>query len=135
LVSGSPSGWPLAHQESIAYSSAVHLLFIFKTKRKAQPRKGSNLGTWNGRGEQGGGYPMPGPISQSDMGAIFAVTDAMDIHREEVVVPLGRKDPGSVRKMGNQVQITLPASLSTAEWAATLRSELEKLGYEAEEDE
>jgi hypothetical protein len=69
------------------------------------------------------------------MEAIFAVTDTMGIHREEVVVPLGRKDPGSVRKLGNQVQITLPASLPTGEWAATLRSELEKLGYEIEEED
>jgi hypothetical protein len=78
---------------------------------------------------------MPGPISQSDMEAIFAVTDAMGIHREAVVVPLGRKDPGSVRPLGQQVQITLPASVPTAAWADTLREELEKLGYQGEEEE
>jgi hypothetical protein len=77
---------------------------------------------------------MPGPISQSDMEAIFAVTDPMGIHREEVVVPLGRKDPGAVRKLGNQVQITLPASVPAGDWAVTLRSELEKLGFEVEEE-
>jgi hypothetical protein len=77
---------------------------------------------------------MPGPISQSDMEAIFAVTDTMGIHREEVVVPLGRKDPGSVRKLGNEVQITLPATVPAADWTDTLRSELEKLGYEVEEE-
>ena len=77
---------------------------------------------------------MPGPISQSDMEAVFAITDVMGIHREEVVVPLGRKDPGSVRKLGNQVQITLPASIPAAEWAETLRAELETLGYEGEEE-
>ena len=77
---------------------------------------------------------MPGPISQSDMEAIFAVTDAMGIHREAVVVPLGRKDPGAVRRLGQQVQITLPASIPTADWAPTLQAELEKLGYQAEEE-
>jgi hypothetical protein len=76
---------------------------------------------------------MPGPISQSDMEAIFAVTDAMGIHREAVVVPLGRKDPGAVRKLGQQVQITLPASVPAADWVATLRAELEALGYQGEE--
>jgi hypothetical protein len=75
---------------------------------------------------------MAGPISQSDMEAIFAVTDAMGIHREAVVVPLGRKDPGAVRRLGQQIQITLPASISAATWAGTLRGELEKLGYEME---
>jgi hypothetical protein len=76
---------------------------------------------------------MPGPITQSDMEAIFAVTDAMGIHREAVVVPLGRRDPGAVRRLGQQVQITLPASTPTAEWAATMQAELEKLGYEVDE--
>lgn len=76
---------------------------------------------------------MPGPISQSDMEAIFAVTDALGIHREAVVVPLGRKDPGSVRRLGQQIQITLPASTPTAEWVETLRAELEKLGYQGDE--
>jgi hypothetical protein len=75
---------------------------------------------------------MPGPISQADMETIFAVTDAMGIDREAIVVPLGRKDPGSVRRLGPQIQITLPASTSAAEWTDTLRSELEKLGYQAE---
>ncbi len=77
---------------------------------------------------------MPGPISQADMEAIFAVTDAMGIHREAVVVPLGRKDPGAVRRVGQQVQITVPASTDVADWADTLRAELEKLGYEVEEE-
>ncbi len=72
---------------------------------------------------------MPGPISQADMEAIFAVTDAMGIDREAVVVPLGRKDPGSVRRLGPQIQITLPASIPAAAWTDTLKAELEKLGY------
>ena len=71
---------------------------------------------------------MAGPITQADMEAIFAVTDGMGIDREAVEVPLGRKDPGSVRRLGQQVQITMPASLPAAEWTETLRSELEKLG-------
>jgi hypothetical protein len=75
---------------------------------------------------------MPGPISQADMEAVFAVTDALGIDREAVVVPLGRKDSGAVRRLGPQVQITLPASIATAEWADTLKGELERLGYSAE---
>ena len=64
---------------------------------------------------------------------IVELADAMGIHREAVVVPLGRKDPGSVRPLGQQVQITLPDSVSAEEWSETLRAELEKLGYEMEE--
>ncbi len=72
---------------------------------------------------------MPGPISQADMEAIFAVTDPLGIDREAVVVPLGRKDPGAIRRLGQQIQITLPASIPAAEWTDTLKAELEKLGY------
>jgi hypothetical protein len=73
---------------------------------------------------------MPTPISQLDMEAIFGVTDALGISREAITVPLGRKDPGSVRRMGgDQIQIVLPASTETADWLPTLRAELEKLGY------
>ena len=72
---------------------------------------------------------MPGPISQADMEAIFAVIDPLGIDREAVVVPLGRKDPGAVRRLGQQIQITLPASIPAAEWTDTLKAELEKLGY------
>lgn len=73
---------------------------------------------------------MPGPISQADMEAIFAVTDALGIDREAIVVPLGRKDPGAVRRQGAQIQITLPASTPAAAWSETLRGELAKLGYQ-----
>jgi hypothetical protein len=78
---------------------------------------------------------MAGPISQADMEAIFSVTDTMGIHREEVVVPLGRKDPGAVRQLGQQVQITLPVSVPAADWTETLQAELEKLGYQVQEEE
>jgi hypothetical protein len=73
---------------------------------------------------------MPTTISQQDMEAIFGVTDALGISREAITVPLGRKDPGAVRRMdGDQIQIVLPASTETADWLPTLRAELEKLGY------
>jgi hypothetical protein len=72
---------------------------------------------------------MPGPISQADMEAVFAVTDALGIDREAIVVPLDRKDPGAVRRLGRQIQITLPASIPAAVWADALKAELEGLGY------
>ena len=75
---------------------------------------------------------MPIPISQSEMEAVFAVTDQLGIHRESITVQLGKRDPGSVRSAGgNQVQITLPECTPAAEWCETvLRGELAALGYE-----
>ena len=75
---------------------------------------------------------MPTPISQSDMEAVFAITDQLGIHRESVTVQLGKRDPGSVASAaGNQVQITLPECTPAAEWCETvLRRELAALGYD-----
>lgn len=75
---------------------------------------------------------MPTPITQSDMEALFAVTDDLGIHRESITVPLGKRDPGDVRRLGpNQLQITLPESIPAAEWCgSTLKAELADLGYE-----
>ena len=39
---------------------------------------------------------------------------------------------GSVRRLGSQVQITLPASIEPGAWTQTLQGELEKLGYREE---
>jgi hypothetical protein len=68
-----------------------------------------------------------------EMDAIFAVTDALGIHREAITVPLRRKDPGEVQaKSGGQLQIVVPESVEIEAWIPTLRAELEKLGYRAD---
>ncbi len=75
---------------------------------------------------------MPTPIAQSDMEALFLVTDDLGIHREAVTVPLGKRDPGGVKRLApNMLQITLPETTPVAEWCeCILREELAKLGYE-----
>lgn len=69
-------------------------------------------------------------ITMDDMAVVFSVTDDYGIHRESVSVELAREDPGEV-SVGNQgrVEITLPASRTPADFAATIRSELEARGY------
>jgi hypothetical protein len=75
---------------------------------------------------------MPTPITQSDMDAVFAVTDELGIHRESITVPLARRNPGGVEELGGgQLRITLPESRDAASWAAgEMRAFLERLGYE-----
>ncbi len=74
---------------------------------------------------------MPIPVRQEDMEAVFAVTDALGIHRESITVPLGRVDPGGVRNLGGgQLRIQLPETANPQEWSqTTLKAELDKLGY------
>jgi hypothetical protein len=74
---------------------------------------------------------MPTPVQQSEMEAVFQVTDDLGIDRESITVPLAKRDPGGVKDLGGgQLQITLPESTPAGEWAATLRQELAVLGYE-----
>ena len=77
---------------------------------------------------------VEGIIGMEDMGLIFEVTDAMGIDRESISVPLGKEDPGAVSLLSNgEIEIVVPESVPTEEWVATLRVELEKLGFEVEE--
>ena len=68
-------------------------------------------------------------ITMEDMAVVFSVTDDFGIHRESVSVELAREDPGEVSVSGGKVEITLPASQSPADFASTIRSDLEARGY------
>lgn len=69
-------------------------------------------------------------ITMDDMAEVFAVTDDFGIHRESVSVELAREDPGgvTVTERGT-VEITLPISQAPADFASTIRTELESHGY------
>jgi hypothetical protein len=74
-------------------------------------------------------------IGMYDMGLIFQVTDAMGIDRESISVPLGKEDPGTVRKLpAGDVEIVVPESVPLEDWLPTLQAELEKLGFEMDEE-
>ncbi len=69
-------------------------------------------------------------ISMEDMSAVFGVTDDMGIHRESVRVELTKEDPGSIeRGDGGLIEITLPSSTPTGQFAEKLRGRLEQMGY------
>ena len=70
------------------------------------------------------------------MGLIFQVTDAMGIDRESISVPLGKEDPGAVRKLPTgEVEIVVPESVPLEDWLPTLQAGLEEMGYEMEEEQ
>ena len=75
-------------------------------------------------------------IGMHDMGLIFQVTDAMGIDRESISVPLGKEDPGAVKRLPTgEVEIVVPKSLLLVDWLATLQLELEKLGFDVEDSQ
>lgn len=73
-------------------------------------------------------------IGMHDMGLIFQVTDSMGIDRESISVPLGKEDPGEVRRLPTgEIEIVVPKSLPLEDWLTTLNLELGKLGFEVED--
>ena len=60
-------------------------------------------------------------VTMKEIEAIFAVTDAMGIHRESIVIPLGPTRPGRVRRTpAGKLEITVDAEQPLDEWVTTL---------------
>lgn len=57
---------------------------------------------------------------------IFTVLDRRGISREAVVIPLTKRDPGSVRLLPNEkLEITVPESQTVASWLPDLEQHLD----------
>jgi hypothetical protein len=60
-------------------------------------------------------------VTMKEIDAIFAVTDALGIHREMLVIPLGPATPGKVRKRpSGKLEITVDADRPIDEWVKEL---------------
>ena len=68
-------------------------------------------------------------VTMKEIDAIFAVTDALGIHREMLVIPLGPAAPGRVRRLPNgKLEITVEAARPLAEWLGELPSLIKAAG-------
>ena len=62
-------------------------------------------------------------VTMKEIDAIFAVTDALGLHRESLVIPLGPATPGRVRRLPNgKLEIVVDAVRPLDEWLAELPS-------------
>ncbi|HXG14609.1 MAG TPA: hypothetical protein VNK50_00065 [Calidithermus sp.] len=60
-------------------------------------------------------------VTIREIDAVLAVTDALGIHRESVVIPLGPASPGRVRRLPNgKLEITVDADRPLEEWLREL---------------
>ena len=60
-------------------------------------------------------------VTMKEIDAIFAVTDALGIHREQLTIPLGPESPGRVRKLPNgKIEIVVEAERPFDEWVKEL---------------
>jgi len=60
-------------------------------------------------------------VTLKEIDAIFAVTDALGIHREMLVIPLGPASPGRVRRLpSGKLEIVVEARRPIEEWVKEL---------------
>ncbi|MBI3826515.1 MAG: hypothetical protein HY294_11010 [Candidatus Rokubacteria bacterium] len=60
-------------------------------------------------------------VTMMEIDAIFAVTDALGIHREMLVIPLGPASPGRVRKLSSgKLEIVVEAARPLDQWLGEL---------------
>ena len=68
-------------------------------------------------------------VTMREIDAIFAITDALGIHREALVIPLGPATPGRVRRLPNgKLEITVDATRPLDEWLQDLPSLIKAAG-------
>ena len=60
-------------------------------------------------------------VTMKEIDAIFAVTDGLGIHREQLVITLGPASPGRVRRLpSGKLEITVDALCPIEEWVKEL---------------
>ncbi len=60
-------------------------------------------------------------VTMKEIDAIFAVTDALGIHRERLVIPLGPAAPGRVRRLpSGKLEIIVEAQRPLDDWLRDL---------------
>jgi len=60
-------------------------------------------------------------VTMKEIDAIFEVTDALGVHREALVIPLGTARPGRVRRLpSGKLEITVEAERPFQEWLKEL---------------
>ena len=67
-------------------------------------------------------------VTLREIQAIFEITDRLGIHREQLVIPLGPRHPGRVRRMPNgKLEIVVEKDGEFAQWLAALEGEIRKV--------
>jgi hypothetical protein len=67
-------------------------------------------------------------VTMREIEKIFAITDRLGIHREALVIPLGPRHPGRVRRMPNgKIEIVVESQDDFDQWLAALEPQLRGL--------
>ena len=67
-------------------------------------------------------------VTLREINRIFEITDRLGIHRESLVIPLGPRHPGRVRRMPNgKIEIVVESEGEFEDWLAGLEAALAPL--------
>lgn len=67
-------------------------------------------------------------VTLREIHRIFEITDRLGIHRESLVIPLGPRHPGRVRRMpSGKIEIVVESEGPFEDWLAGLEAQLEAL--------
>ena len=67
-------------------------------------------------------------VTLREIHRIFEITDRLGIHRESLVIPLGPRHPGRVRRMPNgKIEIVVESEGAFEDWLAGLEASLKPL--------
>jgi hypothetical protein len=67
-------------------------------------------------------------ITLREIEQIFAITDALGISREALVIPLRPESPGRVRRMGgSKIEIVVDGAADFNEWLKELETQLRRM--------
>ena len=67
-------------------------------------------------------------VTMREIEAIFEVTDRMGLSREELMIPLMPRHPGTVRRMpGGKLQIVVESEGEFSDWVAGLEERIRAL--------
>jgi len=67
-------------------------------------------------------------VTMREIQRIFEVTDRLGLHREQVVIPLGARHPGRVRRRPDgKIEIVVESEGSFEDWVAALEAELRRI--------
>ena len=68
-------------------------------------------------------------VGMAEIQKIFEITDPMGIHRESLVIPLGPRNPGTVKKKPNgKFEIVVDATMDFDAWLTGLADALRAAG-------
>ena len=67
-------------------------------------------------------------VTLREIERIFEITDRLGIHREQLVIPLGPRHPGRVRRLPTgKIEIVVEREGELQDWLPTLEAELRKV--------